>query len=163
MFDKKILEELQEYIDDRLNRIEMTLYEALDYVHEDTQQSEIEDFIKNNTKPSFKQLLFGYIDKKGAIDSEIHKRAGIDRKHFSKIRSTPNYRPRKNTIIALALALELNVTNTEELLSTAGYSLSNSDTCDLIIQFCFEKEIYNIHDVNQTLNLFSQKPLTGMV
>ncbi len=68
---------------------------------------------------------------------------------------------KKNTIIALALALELNKKETDELLSPAGYSLSDSDTCDLVVQFCLEKKIYNIHDVNQALDFFSLKPLVG--
>lgn len=76
------------------------------------------------------------------------KKAGLDRKLFSKIRSNPNYRPRKQTIIALALALELNINEADELLQAAGYSLSQSQTFDLVIEYCIKNQIYNIHDVN---------------
>ena len=120
---------------------------------------EIEDFIKNKRKPTFQEVMFRFIDKKGATDAEIYNKAGIDRRHFSKIRSNPNYKIGKNAAIALALALELNEEDTDSLLSPAGYSLSDSDTFDLVIQFCLEKKIYNIHDVNQALNFFSLKPL----
>jgi len=107
--------------------------------------------------------LFSFIDKKGVSDPDIYKKAGIDRRHFSKIRSNPDYRPGKNTVIALALALELNKKETDKLLSSAGYSLSDSDTFDLVIQFCVEKKIYDIHDVNQALDYFSLKPLIGVL
>ena len=107
--------------------------------------------------------MFSLIDKKGASDPDIYKKAGIDRRHFSKIRSNPDYRPVKNTVIALALALELNKKETDKFLSSAGYSLSDSDTFDLVIQFCVEKKIYDIHDVNQALDYFSLKPLIGVL
>ena len=109
---------------------------------------ELEDFIKNKRKPTFNQILFSFIDQKGATDSDIYKRAGIDRRHFSKIRSNPDYRPGKNTAIALAIALELNKKETDRLLSAAGFSLSESDTFDLVIRFCLEKKIYDLHTIN---------------
>jgi len=84
---------------------------------------------------------------------------GIDRRHFSKIRSA-NYRIGKNTVISLVLALKLNKKEAEELLNAAGYSLSDSDTFDLIIQYFLEKKIYDILTVNQALDYFSLKPLS---
>ncbi len=122
---------------------------------------ELESFIKSKRKLTFHQVLFGLIDEKGANDSDIYKKAGIDRRHFSKIRSNRDYRPRKNTVVALALALRLNKKGAYELLRSAGYSLSDSDTFDLVIQFCLEKSIYDIHDVNMALDFFSLKPLVG--
>jgi len=98
------------------------------------------------------------IDKKGARDSDVYKKAGIDRRHFSKIRN-PAYRPGKNTVIALALALELDKKETDELLSAAGYSLSDRSISVLVILFFLEKKIYDIDAVNQALHYFSQKPL----
>jgi hypothetical protein len=112
--------------------------------------------------PPFSQVLFSFIDKKGFIDSDIYKRAGIDRRHFLKIRSNQDYHPGKNTAIALALALELDTNETDKLLSAAGYSLSDCDTFDLVIQFCLEKGIYDIYNVNQALDYFSLKPLIGL-
>lgn len=158
---------MQEYVQSHLNRFTLVVCQESNNkensIREDIHENELEDFIKNNRKPSLKQVLFSFIDKTGASDSEIYNRAGIDRKHFSKIRSNPNYRPGKNTIIALALALELNKKETDTLLSSAGYSLSDSDTYDLVLQFCLEKKIYIIHDVNQALDYFSLKPLSGLL
>ena len=78
---------------------------------------------------------------------------------FSKIRSNPDYRPSKNTTIALALALQLDTDDTEELLSAAGYSLSDSNVFDLVIQYCLEHHIHDIYSVNVALDHFDQKCL----
>jgi hypothetical protein len=160
MFDKELLLELQAYIEKHLKPQILQTFESLSFQKsEELQNIEIEDFIKVKRQPTFNQTLFRYIDKKGASDSDIYKRAGIDRRHFSKIRSNPEYKPGKNTVIALALALELTKKETDKLLGSAGYSLSDSDTFDLVIQFCLEKKIYNFYDINQALDYFSLNPL----
>jgi len=165
MLTKEILKELKEYIDNHLLTFSSHVLEEHQYSLQeeriDLHSMELEDFIKNKRKPTLSELLFQFIDQKKTTDPVIYKKAGIDRKHFSKIRSNPNYLPKKNTIIALAFALELNEPELEELLSTAGYSLSDSDTSDLVIQFCLEKKIYDIDLVNQALEYFSLKPLNG--
>lgn len=161
MLDQKRLIELQEYIDLHLNRLAFSkMEESISY---ELHNIALEDFIKNKRQPAFNKTLFGFIDQKRSTDSDIYKKAGIDRRHFSKIRSNPDYRPGKNTVIALALALELNKKETDKLLSAAGYSLSDSDTFDLVIQFCLEKKIYDIQEVNQALDYFSLKPLAGAI
>jgi len=106
-----------------------------------------------------KETILNYIDRAETKDSVIYRKARIDRRHFSKIRSNPDYHPSKNTAIALALALGLNIKDTEGLIGSAGYSLSDSETFDLIIKFCINKKIFNIDDVNQALDYFSLKPL----
>jgi hypothetical protein len=167
MLDKKFFLELQEYIDEHLGRFVLDVCETPEYlnqsIYKEIQDNELNAFVKNNRKPTFTQVLFSFIDKKGTSDSDTYKRAGIDRRHFSKIRSNPNYRPGKNTAIALALALELNKKETDKLLSSAGYSLSDSDTFDLVIQFCVEKKIYDINNVNEALDYFSLKTLIGAI
>lgn len=120
---------------------------------------DLEDYIKNHRKPTLNQVLFRLIDDSGESDVDIYKKAGIDRKLFSKIRSNPDYRPSKNTTIALALALQLNMDDTEDLLSAAGYSLSESNVFDLVIQFCLEHNIHDIYSVNVALDHFNQKVL----
>ncbi|MFC4322919.1 hypothetical protein [Litchfieldia salsa] len=168
MIDQKILDEIQEYINLHLNIVELEeikYTESLErYVLEDIRfQNELEEFINTNRQPTLKELLFSFIDQKGATDPEIYKKAGIDRKHFSKIRTSENYSPRKNTVISLALALELNQTETELLLSSAGYSLSESDTTDLVIKFCIDKGIYGLQDINEALEYFSLQPLGNVL
>ncbi len=157
MLGKKILIELQEYVEGSFAPI---LYsEVAKYASEEIMHSEIEDFINTKRNVPFSQVLFNFIDKKGYTDSEIYKKALIDRRHFSKIRSNPQYRPGKNTTIALALALHLTQKETEKLMSSAGFSLSDSETFDLVIQFCLEKRIYDMDEVNQALEYFSLKPI----
>jgi len=167
MLDKEILKQLQEYIETHLISIEFNICEASMHMCESAYpeilDNELHDFINNKRKPTFKEALFGYIDSKGVSDADIYKRAGIDRRHFSKIRSNANYKPGKNTAIALSLALELNEKETDTLLSAAGYSLSDSETFDLVIQFCVNKKIYDIRSVNEALDYFSLKPLIGVV
>jgi hypothetical protein len=95
MLDKKLLIELQGYVETHLSRLNFALCER--YIEEDLCENihpiELEDFIKNTRKPTFNQVLFSFIDKKRVSDLDIYKRAGIDRRHFSKIRSNPDYRP----------------------------------------------------------------------
>jgi hypothetical protein len=162
MFNRELLEELQYYVDTHLQPVfhEMKLYSSEErMISEEIQNVDIEEFIKIKRQPAFNQTLFRFIDKKGVSDADVYKRAGMDRRHFSKIRSNPEYKPGKNTVIALALALELTKRETDKLLSSAGYSLSDSDTFDLVIQFCLEKKIYDFYDINQALDYFSLNPL----
>jgi len=125
--------------------------------------SDLNNYINRRKKPSFPQTLFRMMDAHGGKDSEIYTKAGLDRRHFSKVRSNPNYQPSKTTAIALALALELDRDNTNTLLSSAGYALSQSETFDLIIAYCIEKGIYNLIDVNEALDYFSQKTIGTLV
>ena len=114
----------------------------------------IDEFIRQRQKPTFSQLLMAHIDARGEKDSEVYKRALIDRRVFSKIRSESSYHPSRGTALSLALALKLRRSDADELLAAAGYALSRSDTCDLMIAFCFEREIFNIGDVNMLLDYF---------
>ena len=169
MLDQRILNEMEQYINEHL---ELIVFESKIYspkisepelISESHSHMEIEEFIKKKREPVLREILFNFIDKKGATDADIYKKALIDRRHFSKIRSNPDYRPGKNTVIALALALELNKKETGKLLGSAGYSLSSSDMSDLVILFCLERKIYDIDQVNLALEYFSQKPLGGVM
>lgn len=117
---------------------------------------------KERSNETFTSKLLQYIDSSGFSDAEIYKKAGIDRRHFSKIRCHRHYQPKKATAIALCIALQLSLKETEELLQLAGYSLSNSDTGDLVVKFCIEREIYDLFLVNEALDYFDQR-LLGVV
>ena len=122
---------------------------------------DIEDIIKDKDE-SFQQYLFRVIDRKGLTDPEVYKKANIDRKHFSKIRSNPDYNPSKKTALALAVALELNMDETRDLLLKAGMALTRSSTFDLIMAYCIEHRIYDIYEINCILFKFGQ-PTLGAV
>ena len=112
------------------------------------------------TDAGFTETLLKLIDKTGKKDSEIYKKANISKQHFSKIRNNPNYKPTKPTAIALALALELDLEQTEDLIGRAGYALTSSSKCDLIIQYFIQQGNYNVVEINAALFEFDQ-PLLG--
>lgn len=120
---------------------------------------DLQEYISQNMQESFSERLLHLIDTKGLKDNEVYHRAMIDRRLFSKIRSDRNYHPSKNTAIALGLALHLTCEEMEALLAAAGYTLSDSNQSDLTIQFCVERKIYQLMDVNEALDYLGLAPL----
>lgn len=119
----------------------------------------LEDSLKK-ADAGFSERLLQLIDQTGKKDSAIYKKANISKQHFSKIRNNPNYQPTKATAIAFALALELDIEQTIDLIGRAGFTLSKSSKFDLIIRYFIEQQEYNVVAINVALYEFDQ-PLLG--
>lgn len=105
---------------------------------------------------SFSHMLLRKIDEKGMTDPECYKKANLDRKLFSKIRSHADYQPSRATALALGIALELPLSELQELLGKAGYTLSHARKGDLIVEYFVKKGIYDIYQINQVLFDFDE-------
>ncbi|MGG3912812.1 hypothetical protein [Rossellomorea vietnamensis] len=159
MLNEHILQELLDFVEASREYRLYDIHKSEPIISDEIYSSELEEFIEMHHSASFSERLFRHIDGLGVTDASVYKKAGVDRKHFSKIRSIPEYKPGKRTVVALCLSLQLSEEDTGELLNAAGFSLSDSDRFDLVIQFCLEKKIYDIDDVNQALYSLGLKPL----
>ena len=119
------------------------------------------DGMLNDLDKGFSETLLYLIDRTGKKDSEIYKKANVDRKLFSKIRNNADYRPSKATAIAFAIALELSMDETDDLLARAGIALSQSNKFDVIVRYFIENKKYDIFELNSVLFEFDQ-PLICM-
>lgn len=133
---------------------------ASDYMVAETalsSQLDLDAAVVDRLEESFGTLLLKTISKKGLVNADVYKDANIDRRLFSKIVSNDGYAPAKNTVLALAIGLKLNLDETTSLLKSAGYALSHSSKSDIIVEFFISKTDghYNIDVVNDALQHYS--------
>jgi len=163
-----LLNEVQKYLDaaydpsharSLLDEELQALHHVFEPVTGAPMQDGLQAMLQNLDEP-FSDTLLRMIREQGKSEVEVYKRANLDRKHFSKIRSGKGYLPSKKTILALALALELDIQDTAWLLERAGYDLSPASKFDVIVEYFIKEQIYDIFAINEVLFSYDQ-PLLG--
>lgn len=163
LVSKDLKQDVQSYIDEHyveehyderrsLLRVEVRAMAAMPM---EASHDDLSSLMDDLDEP-FNVTLLRLIDEKGKTDVEVYKKANIDRKLFSKIRTGKGYMPGKRTILALAIALELSLSETDDLLKRAGYALSHSQKGDVIVEYFIIHGNYDIYEINEVLFAYDQ-------
>ena len=167
LVSKDVLQDVKSYIDehyvkehyDHRRSVLNVEYKAMASMPMEASHHDLSSLMDELDEP-FNVTLLRLIDEKGKTDVEVYKKANIDRKLFSKIRTGKGYMPGKRTILALAIALELTLSETDDLLKRAGYALSHSQKGDVIVEYFIINKNYDIYEINEVLFTYDQ-PLLG--
>lgn len=124
-------------------------------LHDEARSSTLEEFIEKEKNESFSEMLFRLIREKKKGEVEVYRKAGLTAQHFSKIRSRSGYQPTKETVLALALALELDLPQTKDLLRTAGLAFTHADKRDIVVEYFIINRSWNIFRINEALDFLS--------
>lgn len=174
-FSQKLFSDIQEFINDEyVDEHDEDFYEAFDGSTDEMPMGKCVDTMmprKRETSSatgkslreymkqmdrSFQEMLFDLIDESGMTDVACYKKANVDKRTFSKIKSNKDYKPSKQTVIAFAISLQLDMDTTQELLATAGFTLSRSKVFDNIIRYFIHNGNYDIFEINEALFEFDQ-------
>lgn len=160
---KNLKVELQNYIDENFQKSRADFQPRLFFAAAPLALSKINfnEMYENEKGETFSNMLMRLIEESGEKNSAIYNRANIDRRHFSKIANNENYRTTRETALAFAIALRLNFEQTQELLSTAGYTLTNTNLGDVIVTFFIKRQIYDVFLINDYLYEYKQTLLGG--
>lgn len=173
---ENLKQELQQYIDENFLIVEEDFEDArADFEDDDKKFPPIamlsyvafapaidfQEMYEEEKGETFSNMLMRLIAESGEKNSDVYNRANIDRRHFSKIANNENYRTTRETALAFAIALRLNLEQTKDLLSTAGYTLTNTNLGDVIVTFFIKRKIFDVFLINEYLHEYKQTLLGG--
>ena len=167
LLTKELLEQLNSYVKENLRErrpkpsSERFISDAVKRAKSRYSRRTLEERLARANKETFAEYLLRYMKERDADPVEVYKRAHLDRRFLSKLRTNLNYKPHKRTLIAIAFGLELSLDEAEDLLDRAGYSFSPFDVEDVSAKFFFEQGVHDLFTVNEALDLHGCKILGG--